>query len=123
MAAHGARRLGRMNANLAQIIGIEALCAAAGVEFRAPAENLGHPSGGDGAAARDVATLGQDRYCCPRSGHGRDLVREGELIAAVAGLALAEVRPDPGRGLPGDSPVILVRPHTGTWLPDDLRAV
>ena len=34
MAAHGARRLKRMNANLAHIIGIEALCASAGVEFR-----------------------------------------------------------------------------------------
>ena len=32
MAAHGARRLKRMNANLSQIIGIEAMCAAAGVD-------------------------------------------------------------------------------------------
>src|SRR5690606_4130890 len=36
MAAHAARRLGPMNANLSVILGVEALCAAQGVEFRAP---------------------------------------------------------------------------------------
>src|SRR5690606_31242038 len=36
MAAHGARRLMRMNDNLAHILGIELLCAAQGIEFRAP---------------------------------------------------------------------------------------
>ncbi len=36
MAAHAARRLERMNANLANILGVEAMCAAQGIEFRAP---------------------------------------------------------------------------------------
>ena len=36
MAAHGARRLRRMSANLAHIVGIEAICAATGIEARAP---------------------------------------------------------------------------------------
>ena len=36
MAAHGARRLGRMVENLNVILGVEAICAAQGVEFRAP---------------------------------------------------------------------------------------
>lgn len=36
MAAHGARRLMRMNDNLTRIISVELLCAAQGVEFRAP---------------------------------------------------------------------------------------
>jgi histidine ammonia-lyase len=36
MAAHGARRLMRMNGNLQRILGIELLCAAQGVEFRKP---------------------------------------------------------------------------------------
>ena len=36
MAAHAARRLKRMNDNLAHILGIELLCATQGVEFRAP---------------------------------------------------------------------------------------
>jgi histidine ammonia-lyase len=36
MAAHGARRLRRMVKNLNVILGVEAMCAAQGVEFRAP---------------------------------------------------------------------------------------
>jgi len=36
MAAHGARRLEQMNRNLNAIIGVELMCAAQGVEFRAP---------------------------------------------------------------------------------------
>ncbi|MCB2144611.1 MAG: aromatic amino acid lyase, partial [Rhodobacteraceae bacterium] len=36
MAAHGARRLTRMVANLDRILGVELLCAAQGIEFRAP---------------------------------------------------------------------------------------
>ncbi|MBC7477015.1 MAG: histidine ammonia-lyase, partial [Pseudorhodobacter sp.] len=36
MAAHGARRLGKMVENLNFILGVEAICAAQGVEFRAP---------------------------------------------------------------------------------------
>jgi histidine ammonia-lyase len=41
MAAHGARRLGRMNANLSVILGVEALCAAQGIDFRAPLTTSG----------------------------------------------------------------------------------
>jgi len=36
MAAHAARRLMQMNANLSNILGVELLCAAQGVEFRTP---------------------------------------------------------------------------------------
>ena len=36
MAAYAARRLGRMNRNLNTIIGVELMCAAQGIEFRAP---------------------------------------------------------------------------------------
>ena len=36
MACHGARRLFEMNANLAGIIGIEAMTAAQGIEYRQP---------------------------------------------------------------------------------------
>jgi histidine ammonia-lyase len=41
MAAHGARRLARMNDNLNVIIGVELMCAAQGVEFRAPLNQPG----------------------------------------------------------------------------------
>ncbi len=36
MAAHGALRLGRMTQNLSVILGVEAMCAAQGIEARAP---------------------------------------------------------------------------------------
>jgi N-formylglutamate deformylase len=32
------------------------------------------------------------------------------------------IAPDPVEVVPGDSPVILGLPHTGTWLPEDIRA-
>ena len=36
MAAHGARRLWRVNANLSAILSVETLCASQGIGFRAP---------------------------------------------------------------------------------------
>ncbi len=51
MAAHGARRLGRMCDNLEVILGIELLCAAQGVEFRAPLSTSRTPFGGHRAIA------------------------------------------------------------------------
>ncbi|SMO88551.1 histidine ammonia-lyase [Paracoccus laeviglucosivorans] len=93
MAAHGARRLGRMNANLAQIIGIEALCAAAGVEFRAPLATSGPLQAVMGALRRTVQPLDQDRYLAPDLVQAARLVRDGVLVAAVPTGLLAEVHP------------------------------
>lgn len=93
MAAHGARRLRRMNANLAQILGIEALCAAAGVEFRAPLATSA-PLRAVIARLRDaVPPLDQDRYLAPDLVAAAHLVRDGALTAAVPADLLAEVRP------------------------------
>jgi len=88
MAAHGARRLGRMVENLNVILGVEALCAAQGIEFRAPLPTsapLRH------ALARlriDIPALGDDRYMAP------DLARAAKLIASGA-LASATATPLP----------------------------
>jgi histidine ammonia-lyase len=85
MAAHGARRLGRMNANLSVILGVEALCAAQGIEFRAPLKTSA-PLRAALAAIRDTApTLGADRYLAPEIEAAAGLVRDGTLIRA-AGL-------------------------------------
>lgn len=93
MAAHGARRLRRMNANLSQILGIEAICAAAGVEFRAPLATSA-PLRAVIARLRDsVAPLDQDRYLAPDLVEAARLVREGVLVAAVPADLLAEVHP------------------------------
>ncbi|MBD9526943.1 aromatic amino acid lyase, partial [Paracoccus sp. PAR01] len=91
MAAHGARRLKRMNANLAHIIGIEAMCAAAGVEFRAPLTTSAPLQSVIATLRATVPALDQDRYMAPDLAEAARLVREGALVAAVAPELLAEV--------------------------------
>ena len=93
MAAHGARRLKRMNANLAQILGIEAICAAAGVEFRAPLATSAPLQAVIARLRETVPPLDQDRYLAPDLVEAARLVRDGILTAAVPADLLAEVRP------------------------------
>jgi len=78
MAAHGARRLSRMNANLSRILGVEALCAAQGVEFRAPLTTSAPLARVLARLRQDVATLGEDRYLAP------DLEAAARLVASDA---------------------------------------
>ncbi|PZQ99999.1 MAG: histidine ammonia-lyase [Cereibacter sphaeroides] len=82
MAAHGARRLGRMVENLNVILGVEALCAAQGVEFRAPLLTS-QPLARVLARLRAVvATMGEDRYLAPDLARAADLIANGELARA-----------------------------------------
>ncbi|MES2969416.1 MAG: histidine ammonia-lyase [Pseudomonadota bacterium] len=90
MAAHGARRLGRMNANLAAILGIEAMCAAQGVEFRAPLATSAPLARVVARLRQDVATMGEDRYLAPDLAAAATLVTTGAL-AAAARTALPEL--------------------------------
>ncbi|QCO57046.1 histidine ammonia-lyase (plasmid) [Pseudorhodobacter turbinis] len=88
MAAHGARRLGRMNANLSVILGVEALCAAQGIGFRAPLVTSG-PLQAAVAALREVSpVLAEDRYLAPDIEAASALVRAG-VLANAAGVELA----------------------------------
>lgn len=93
MAAHGARRLKRMTANLSQILGIELLCAAAGVEFRAPLTTSGPLQAVIAALRGTIPALDQDRYLAPDLAQSAELVRQGVLVAAVPGHLLDEVHP------------------------------
>lgn len=93
MAAHGARRLLRMNANLSQILGIEAICAAAGVEFRAPLTTSAPLRAVIARLRAHVPALDQDRYLAPDLAEAARLVREDVLTGAVPGDLLAEVHP------------------------------
>jgi histidine ammonia-lyase len=77
MAAHGAFRLQRMIQNLHGIIGVELLCAAQGVEFRAPLTTSAPLANCIARLREDVATLGQDRYLAP------DIAASSSLIAAA----------------------------------------
>lgn len=93
MAAHGARRLRRMNANLSQILGIEAICATAGVEFRAPLATSAPLQAVIARLRETIPPLDQDRYLAPDLVEAARLIRDGVLIAAVPTDLLAEVRP------------------------------
>ncbi len=84
MAAHGARRLARMNTNLSVILGVEALCAAQGVEFRAPLATSAPLQRVLARLRVDVATLGDDRYLAPDLNAAARLIATGELAAAAA---------------------------------------
>ncbi|MEN8894315.1 histidine ammonia-lyase [Planktotalea arctica] len=62
MAAHGARRLRRMNENLSVILGIEAMCAVQGVQERAPLQTSPALQRAIDAFRSKVARLEDDRY-------------------------------------------------------------
>lgn len=85
MAAHGARRLTRMNENLSQIIGIEMLCGAQGVEFRVEFETSPRLEAVIARLREDCEALDQDRYLANDLAKAADLVGSGEIVSA-AGL-------------------------------------
>ena len=62
MAAHAAIRLSRMNDNLLNILAIELLCAARGIEFRSPLKTSPPLSSVIAALRQEVTSLQQDRY-------------------------------------------------------------
>ena len=84
MAAHGARRLSQMVANLNVILGVEAMCAAQGVEFRAPLVTSAPLQAVLARLRQDVATLGDDRYLAPDLAACANLIATGALTNAAA---------------------------------------
>ena len=85
MAAHGARRLERMNANLNVILGVEMLCAAQGVEFRAPLTTSADLQRLMASLRSVVPPLGEDRYMADDIALAAGLVRDGR-VSAVCGI-------------------------------------
>jgi histidine ammonia-lyase len=85
MAAHGARRLRRMVKNLNVILGVEAMCAAQGVEFRAPLKTSAPLQAAVRALRAKVHALEEDRYLAP------DLARAAELVAGGALSRASEI--------------------------------
>jgi histidine ammonia-lyase len=79
MAAHGAYRLGRMVKNLNAILGVELLCAAQGVEFRAPLATSGALAASIARLRQDVPTLEDDRYLAPDIEAATGLIATGEI--------------------------------------------
>ena len=78
MAAHGARRLIRMNANLANILAIELLCAAQGIGFRAPLKTSRPLQRAIKRLRTDVPALEEDRFMAG------DIEKAAALVASEA---------------------------------------
>ena len=90
MAAHGARRLQRMVENLDRILGVELLCAAQGVEFRAPLETSAPLKSVIKRLRQDVGSLTDDRYLAPELEVSHILINTAEIIVA-ADVTMPEV--------------------------------
>ena len=84
MAAHGARRLSRMNDNLANILGVELLCAAMGVEHRAPLQTSKCLQKILSRLREDIAALETDRYMAPDLKAAAQLVSNRTLLDAIS---------------------------------------
>ncbi len=83
MAAHGAFRLLRMVENLSVILGVEALCAAQGIEARAPLNTSKALASVLTRIRADVPALENDRYLAPDLEKATTLVRDGALLEAA----------------------------------------
>jgi histidine ammonia-lyase len=84
MAAHGARRLGPMIDNLNCILGIELLCAAQGIDFRAPLVTSDTLQCVVARVRKDVETLGEDRYLAPDLKKATVMIANGDIVTVTA---------------------------------------
>jgi len=84
MACHGARRLLAMTDNLAGIVGIEAVTAAQGIDFRAPLKTSAELQRAHAAIRGAVPTLETDRYMAGDLAAAAELVSSGTLNASVS---------------------------------------
>lgn len=76
MAAHGARRLLGMTANLGHVIGIEYLAAAQGCDFHAPLRSSDELERARAILRAKVPTLGEDRHFAPDMAIATETLRE-----------------------------------------------
>ncbi|GAB5432840.1 MAG: histidine ammonia-lyase [Epibacterium sp.] len=88
MAAHGALRLAKMNANLSVILGVEMLCAAQGVEARAPLKTSSRLQNLLDMLRGEIPSLGEDRYLAPDIETASAMVRAGR-VAQAAGVEVS----------------------------------
>ena len=79
MAAHAARRLQRMNENLNSILGVELMCAAQGIEFRAPLKTSATLTRVMHRTRESIPPVEQDRYLADDMKEAAALVATGTL--------------------------------------------
>ncbi|HVF92990.1 MAG TPA: histidine ammonia-lyase [Sphingomonas sp.] len=86
MAAHGARRLIAMAANVDAILGIELLAAVQGCDFHAPLASSEPVERARSLLRARVPTLADDRYMATDIAAATALVADGSLVATVGTL-------------------------------------
>jgi histidine ammonia-lyase len=69
--------------NLNVILGVEAICAAQGIDFRAPLSTSAPLQLVVARLRQDVATLGDDRYLAPDLAAAARLIGSGDLARAT----------------------------------------
>ena len=94
MAAHGARRLKRMNTNLAQILGVELLCSAKGIEQRAPLKTSDPLQRALAVLRTDIPPLAEDRFLAPDLERAAAMIRDRRLVAAASDRPLLSLKRD-----------------------------
>ncbi|MCP4072685.1 MAG: histidine ammonia-lyase [Hyphomicrobiales bacterium] len=82
MAAHGARRLMRMNDNLTNILAVELLCSVQGIEFRAPLKTSAPLAAVMENVRRTIPSLSEDRYMAPDIASAATLIKSGQIVAS-----------------------------------------
>lgn len=87
MAAHASLRLQRMNKNLTNILAIELLCSARGIEFRAPLSTSTSLQAVIAALREEVPTLEQDRFMANDIERAAGLILEG--LVSKAGITVS----------------------------------
>ena len=80
MAAYGARRLHKMNANLNMILGIELACACQGVDFRAPLKSSPILQHVIAHVRQRVEPLVEDRFMAPDLQKAAVMIADGSLV-------------------------------------------
>ena len=83
MACHGARRLLEMTDNLFTIVGIEALAASQGIEFRAPLSTSSALQRAIASIRAVVPALKEDRYMANDLEAATQLIANGSLTESV----------------------------------------
>ena len=84
MACHGARRLLAMTENVFGILGIEALCAAQGIEFRKPLATSPALQSVIAAVRRVIPSLERDRFMAGDLRLASELIGEGQLLIELS---------------------------------------
>ena len=88
MAAHGSRRLMRMNDNLANILAVELMCSVQGIEFRAPLITSEILRSVMECVRKRISALKEDRYMAPDIATACQLIKSGEIIAACGRMPI-----------------------------------